>query len=295
MLRRAKSKTNERNPAMIALARLPAEGNIGWSERALNAMPPADTGAWTCITLLGGSDTLSFRLRVAQSHMRSDMLPSYWSEAAILVRADPISMADAHALHVPLPPSEASGFAPSYNGVVKDPFGYFDDALRFPNIALIAIPVPQQRVVERVDSFRRARSTLDALEHLLRWLAFAWGVAKTGNPLHENYGIPSSCMLETVFAAEDFDLTPGLESRASCPEAVWSAALYWQEYFAQTGVDGRVPFGRYFLGHSYPIVEPDAPDRAAPAAAKQARAVSRGAGASKTTTRRGTTAAGEGP
>ena len=72
---------------------------------------------------------------------------------------------------------------------------------------------------------------LDAQDLLLRWLAFIWGVGRTGNPLLDGQGIPSAAMLEVIFGAVGFDLTPGLESRSSCPEAIWQAAKWWHEYY----------------------------------------------------------------
>ncbi len=253
MLRKAQSHTNERNPQVVELARQADEGNVAWCDRAIAQMSLVNSEDWTCIALLGGKDTVSFRVRVAQSQMRPDLLPSYWSEAAILDRGRQASLARAQALYVPLIQPDTRPFPAADNGVVARPFAHFDDPGLFPNIALIAIPVAQAGVIKRVDAFRSARSTLDALEHLLRWLAFCWGVARSSNPLLENVGIPSSCMLETVFAAENFDLTPGLESRASCPEAIWSAALYWHEYFRQTTEAEAEPAGRYAIGHGYDI------------------------------------------
>lgn len=256
MLRQARSRSTGRNPELSALRRRPAERNTQWSERVVKAMSKsAAPDQSTYIALFGGSDTLSFRLRVAQSHLRDDMLPSFWSDSA-LIELNDTSLAGAFALHVPLLQPQGPEFASNYNGVVRRPFADFDDVGRFPNIALIALPVPQARIAKRVEDFRHARSTLDALEHLLRWLAFSWGVARTANPLHENYGLPSACMLETACAAEDFDLTPGLESRASCPEAIWTAALRWHEYFQQTSANRRAPVGRYWIPHTYPINEP---------------------------------------
>jgi hypothetical protein len=224
-----------------------------WGLRAARAMAAAGPDAWTYIVLLGGSDTLSFRLRIAQSQLRRDMLPSFWSEA-VLVELERGSLEGARALHVPLAQPAGPAFSPHENGVVSRPLADFDDVQSYPNIALIALPIPQANIVKRVEDFKRSRATLDALEHVLRWLAFSWGVARTGNPLHENYGLPSACMLETVCAAENFDLTPGLESRASCPEAIWSAAGYWHDYFQKTS--GKVPFGRFWHPHHYPINEP---------------------------------------
>ncbi len=254
MLRQARSRTETRNPDLVAQPREGDESNLAWGERAARAMAAAGPETWTYVALLGGSDTLSFRLRLAQAHLRSDMLPSYWSEA-ILVELEGAALAGARAIHVPLLQPEGPGFATRANGVVSRPLADFADIVRYPNIALIALPVPQVEIMRRVADFKRSRSTLDALEHVLRWLAFSWGVARSGNPLHENYGLPSACMLETVCAAAGLDLTPGLESRASCPEAIWSAATYWQDYFRKAH-DGKIPMGRFHHPHYYPITEP---------------------------------------
>ena len=255
MIRQARSTTSEPNRNFFAMARGQGERNLAWGERAVVDMGAgAGPEAWTYIALLGGSDTLAFRLRVAQSHLRSDMLPSFWSEA-ILIRLTGAKLAGAEAFSVPLAQPPGPAYPPLDNGVVVGPLLDYDDPERYPNIALIALPKPQERLLARVEAFRRSRPSFDALEHVLRWLAFAWGVARTGNPLHENYGIPSAGMLEAVCAAEDFELTPGLESRASCPEAIWASALHWSDYFGKTG-ERRIPFGRYVIGHAYPILEP---------------------------------------
>ena len=38
------------------------------------------------------------------------------------------------------------------------------------------------------------------------------------------------------------ELTPGLASRSSCPEAIWQAAKWWQEFYEKTTVtDDAVP------------------------------------------------------
>ena len=254
MLRQARSTTSKRNPLFTPLQRKSNESNTQWGARAVAQMKTGGSKTWTYVVLLGGSDSMAFRLRVAQSHLRGDMLPSYWSHS-ILVELTGDSVADARAIHVPLIQPQGPEFATRTNGVVVQPLSDFDDPERYPNIALIALPVAQEDILQRVESFRKSRSTLDALEHVLRWLAFAWGAARTPNPLHENYGLPTACMLETVFAAANFDLTPGLEARASCPEAIWVAALFWQDYFKE--FRGHAPTGRYFTPHGYPIEEPE--------------------------------------
>jgi len=256
MLRQTRSTASKSNPAFTALERADRETNTQWGERAVREMQTGGSRDWTYLVLLGGRDTMAFRLRVAQSQLRRDMLPSYWSES-VLVELKGETVANARAIHVPLIQPEGPAFATRTNGVVARPLRDFDDPVRYPNIALIALPVPQAEILKRVESFGKSRSTLDALEHILRWLAFVWGAARTPNPLHENYGLPSACMLETVCAAANFDLTPGLEARASCPEAIWVAARYWQDYYEQ--FRGHPPTGRFWTPHEYPIEEPKEP------------------------------------
>ena len=253
MLKQARSTSKTRNPGLQPLERADKETNTQWGERAVSEMATGGPKEWTYVVLLGGSDTLSFRLRVAQSHLRTDMLPSYWSDS-ILIQLNTGSLANANAVDVPLIQPAGPAFAARTNGVVVRPIKDFDDPERFPNIALIALPVPQAEILKQVESFRNSRPTLDALEHIVRWLAFAWGAARTPNPLHENYGLPSACMLEIVCAAANFDLAPGLEARATCPEAIWVAASYWQNYFEQ--FSGRAPTGRFYTPHRYSIMEP---------------------------------------
>jgi hypothetical protein len=268
MLRQARSESANRNPEFITQERRSGEKNTQWGARAAAEMATGDSKDWTYVVLLGGSDSMAFRLRVAQSHLRGDMLPSYWSHS-MLVELTEGSVKNARAIHVPLIQPEGPEFSTRTNGVVVLPLTEFDDVSRYPNIALIALPVAQEKILEGVEKFRNSRSTLDALEHVLRWLAFAWGAARTPNPLHENYGLPSACMLETVFAAANFDLTPGLEARASCPEAIWVAARYWQDYFKQ--FRGYAPVGRYCTTHAYPIEEPSRTKRLGGRSARKAK------------------------
>jgi len=249
-MRIARSKAVSANKSFTRLERVNGQGNLSWGQQAVTAIGTIDTSHWTYVALLGGSDTMAYRVRIAQSHLRPDMLPSYWSES-ILVELKGDSVKGARALHVPLLQPDRQDFATISNGVITRPLRDFDDPQRFPNIALIALPIPQAEILKQVEKFKKSRPSLDALEHVLRWLAFAWGAARTPNPLHDNYGLPSACMLETVFGAAGLDLTPGLESRTSCPEAIWVAARYWQDYFKE--FRGDSPVGCYWTAHSYPI------------------------------------------
>lgn len=254
MLRQIRSKDKSPNAKVSKLRRSKSEGNSAWCERVIQEIGTAGKKN-TYILLLGGSDTMAFRLRAAQSHLRGDMLPSFWSEAMLLALKADNQLAVADVIHVPLIQPEGPAFSPRNNGVVVRPLQDFDNPDRYPNVALIALPVPQSSILDNVEKFRKSRPTLDALEHVVRWLAYAWGAGNTSNPLYENYGLPSACMLETVFAAANLDITPGLESRVSCPEAIWAAARFWQSYFKEFKGDNEL-VGCYWTPHEYSIAEP---------------------------------------
>jgi hypothetical protein len=54
--------------------------------------------------------------------------------------------------------------------------------------------------------------------------------------------------MEAAFAARGFDLTPGLESRSSCPEAIWQAATWWHGFYQRTQ-GGRAIKGVFCAQH----------------------------------------------
>ena len=58
-----------------------AEGNVAWLTRACR--PVKGLGSDGDVILLGGKSVADFRVRVAQSHMRDDLTPSYWSLVGI--------------------------------------------------------------------------------------------------------------------------------------------------------------------------------------------------------------------
>ena len=124
-------------------------------------------------------------------------------------------------------------------GLQQGDFQTYTAVESYPNIALVGIPTGDKltwrQMVPTFKAFQKQRTSLDAIELIIRWLAFGWGAGRAGNPLLEGFGIPSSAMLETVFSALGHDLTPGLESRSSCPEALWQAIKWWHGYYGEEG------------------------------------------------------------
>ena len=190
----------------------------------LSEFPKAGEGT---VLLIGGCDLLHFRLRVAQSWIRRDMLPSFWSHAAILRQRDKALWL----VEAALDPDQGFRRLPGSNGVEEVPVQRYDDVERFPNLALLWFPTLGRPVDSAVEGVIRQRGLLDLNPLILNWLGYCWGVGAPQNPLPGGNGIPSAAFVEAVFASIGIDLTPGLSSRASSPEAIWHAALWWHTYY----------------------------------------------------------------
>src|SRR5687768_17275698 len=224
MLNIRASKADKPNPKFAERKRARGD-NIAWIKPDL----PGD-GKTAGVLLIGGKSPVDFRVRVAQSHARQDLTPSHWSHVAL-----PGKTANAPAetplFEIALQPPDGFGYPPVTNGVQRGTLERYRDPTAYPNIAVMRVPVEWRQVEASLERFTSQRAVLDALELLMLWLAFAWGVGRAGNPLLEGQGLPSATMIEFVIGAAGFELTPGLASRSSCPEAMWQAARWWHEYY----------------------------------------------------------------
>ncbi|MCG8907716.1 hypothetical protein [Pseudomonas sp. DP-17] len=239
-----------RNPEIFELPRTEKLSNSQWLDLALRDLQlPGD---WTLVVLLGGRDLLAFRLRMAQSHFRQYMEPSYWSDC-LLISAPAGDIGQSSAFHVPLMQPELP-FPPARNGVVETLLSEFDSVETWPNIALLAYPVERQQVLDKLELFVERRQVFDSLANVLRWLAFAWGVNGAPNPVHEQVGLPSACMLDMVCSAAGLNVAQTLTAYGACPEVIWGSANYWQRQRGGTAnYNYQAPLGRYFVGHRYEI------------------------------------------
>jgi hypothetical protein len=159
-------------------------------------------------------------------------------------------------LSAPLSTGDDPALVPATNGIATLSMSGYDDAARFPNIAILRFPGASSAVLDEVDTLRQQRSIADLPALVLAWLAFAWGTAGSGNPLLDGLGMPSAVLVETVFGLADVELTPGLASASSCPEAIWQSVKWWQDFYAQA-VAGEAasakpsrttsPWGRYLI------------------------------------------------
>jgi hypothetical protein len=175
---------------------------------------------------MGGAGLVDFRVRVAQGHLRHDLLPSFWSTVGISTGRGLMT--------VPLWSPKDPSVLPATNAIHVSRFLEFDDPARYPNIASIQFVDAPELVVARARRVAQQRNAIDLPSMLLVWLGFVWGAGTRQNPLLQNVGLPAAVFVQTGFAISGIELCPGLASASSCPEAIWQSALWWHEYYEKT-------------------------------------------------------------
>ncbi len=227
------------------------ENNAQWLKRAYESFALDDANNWSFVVLAGDKDIASFRIRVAQSHLRGDMLPSFWSDCALL-KVVKGNFSTAKFYNLPLFQPAFESYAPARNGLVELSINKLPD---YPNLALLAIPVEQNKILNSLSEYKISRVSYDAVENILPWLAFVWGAGNAANPLIQQIGFPSAMMLNQLFSVNNFDLAPGVNANLSTPETFWSGVKYWQDYYSKTQQNGLLPKARYVIDHMYDIDE----------------------------------------
>ena len=218
------------NKALVEMALKEKENNIDWINRSNKVLQK--TKNHTLLVLLGGSDTVSCRLRYTQAYARQNLTPSNWSHVLLLDRLDTFKKTS-NAWEMGLHPFNGFDFPPETNAVQKGNLNPYKNPDDFPNIALLAVPVDLKVVKNAVNGFKKMRNVINGPDLVITWLGYLWGASGSRNPLLEECGIPSAVLVEHVIGAAGFDLTPGLASRSSCPEAIWQAAKWWHDYYAK--------------------------------------------------------------
>ena len=127
------------------------------------------------------------------------------------------------------------------NGIQSCKMSDYDDPERFPNIAVLRFTRDTEKILDNCkllggdrEAKRPAQRTIIDLPTLMiPWLSFIWICGKGSNPLTEGLGLPSAAFVETVYGIAGIELTPGLASATSCPEAMWQAAKYWHLFYKE--------------------------------------------------------------
>ncbi len=246
------SEASKSNPNVESLPRAKGEKNVDWMKRAQeklgNNVAEDLIGS---VVLIGGASLNHFRMRVAQSHARHDLTPSYWSHAAILTDGQQLSLCE-----VSLEPAGGFKAVPQSQGIQSGQFSTYDNPNLFPNVALLRFTLSKDTFPDSFDKtlnnliqrLHKDRGTIDILSPLWTWLGYVWGVQDRPNPLLQGVGLPSAIVVETVFSMMGVEVTPGLASQSSCPEAIWQAVKWWGDYYdSEATLTTRPPSGCYCL------------------------------------------------
>ena len=230
----SRSPSHTSNPRLKEKKAAAEQGNVDWlaSLGTEGGVKLDENG----IILIGGTSLADFRVRVAQSTARSDVLPSFWSLCGILLQGGKFVSVPLDLRSREIEGDDVSRI-PKCNGVRLCPLSEYDDPHRYPNIAIIRFAKAHADVHSHINRLRTDRGIIDLTTLILPWLGFVWGIKGAANPLSTGTGLPSAAFVETVFAMSGFELTPGLSSSSSCPEAIWQSAKWWTDFYESTTED----------------------------------------------------------
>lgn len=213
-----------------------SNGNPLLTETSAEAAPSGElanfawlesTGYRDGVLLLGGTSIVDFRMRVAQSELRQDLLPSFWSTCGLLIDGKLLMTARVDAISNSSARVERNGL----EAVTLDSSSSYGNSMHYPNIAILQFTHDHAAIKEHVGRLGQERNIVDLLAQVVAWLGYCWAVGNSGNPLMHGHGIPSATLLERAHGLAGIDLSPGLPSASSCPEAIWQAARWWYKAY----------------------------------------------------------------
>ena len=193
------------------------------------------TGFRDGVLLLGGTSIVDFRMRVAQSELRQDLLPSFWSTCGLLIDGKVLMTARVDAITNSSSRVERNGL----EAVSLDASSRYGDPAQYPNIAILQFTNDHAAIKQHVARIGQERNIVDLLSQIVAWLGYCWAVNGSSNPLMQGHGIPSATLVERAHGLAGIDLSPGLPSASSCPEAIWQAARWWYKAYDPIEPSGK--------------------------------------------------------
>lgn len=242
-----------------------SRSNTTFFTEALRFMQERNAGNGAhAIVLIGSSDLPGICLRRAQSVLRLDQRPSYWSHALVItepwdgktaVRNLPIA-------EVPFFPRNGEFPEPANNAVIRNTtLGHYLDRKRDPNVALFSVTrlidgVREPLSASEHDILSHAvadpnldRARYDLWTELGVWKQYFWSGEQLPNPTLSGQAIASTSFIEMLYEQIGIDLTPAASERNSAPEHLWTSMRWWLQPEVQEhrGVDSAVVAGCYAI------------------------------------------------
>jgi hypothetical protein len=181
------------------------------------------------VGLVGGSDLGSVSVRQAQSVLRFDRRPSYFSHAFIFTgRGGTVwecPLVGANPAH------------PDNNGVRKADADDYADPRPYPNRAHISFKF-KSRKGRRMEVLRRARNPNASVERIdlwslvTDWQPYVFDPQRYSNPLLEGLSHPAALFVHWALEAGGIDVSLGASEPLYTPEHIWAAANWWSEAYA---------------------------------------------------------------
>jgi hypothetical protein len=197
---------------------------------------PEDT---VYVGLVGGTDPASISVRWAQSFLRFDRRPSYFSNVFMFTgRGDAILECRVVG---------ADPTRPETQGIVRDRARRYRDAEAWPNKALIGFKflategglAPQARLRAVLDAARNEkaiRERYDLWKMIASWQPYLFEPHRTANPLVEKAPHPGAAYVRWALGMAGVEAAPGALDEFDAPEHFWAAANYWYDSYEQPSV-----------------------------------------------------------
>ena len=200
------------------------------------------------LLLVGGTDWRSLVTRAAQSTIRLDLQPSFWSQAAVLLEWAG-ALDSACGLEVAFDPPEPARQVPERNGVTRFNLNRYLDGKQYPHLALVGFrpgDVQQNPAAANIDGTKIREAALSPNRERIRfplwnylggWARYLYDTSACPNPLDNNVPHPGASFCEYAFEAGGIDLNPNATGPQASPELFWAAAVHWAATQALAGVE----------------------------------------------------------
>jgi hypothetical protein len=233
-------------------------------------------GLRAAIGMMGEYGMIGYSIRLAQSIIRFDRQPSYWSHVflfdsevpadkdAILSRSKQAptiweSTIDftgpLHQLHL------VNGVSPRYlRDYAKPDFNVLAHHC-VPNIGVAVFALNEEEVQSMLR--RMTEPEVDALRYdfsglIGTWLAYIFNREREENPLGAGNAVFCSAYCQLVYDTLSIDLSMGAHARNTSPENIWQSVKWFSDSFARLGHPVRL---YYCIRDPYCVVAPVEPDK----------------------------------
>ncbi len=206
-----------------------------------------DTDRTVYVGLVGGSDPASKALRWAQSFLRFDRLPSWFSHAFLFTGAGD-GIIECRLV-------DADARRPENGGVWEARASRYSDPQEYPNVAVIGFQLqaieggvkPADRVkgvIRAARDHKGIRARYDLWAMVAAWQSFLFDPTRTHNPLAERLAHPGALLVRYALNEAGIESAPGAQDEYDAPEHIWAAAKWWQKAYEQPSVGARLSIVR---------------------------------------------------